>query len=102
LRETAVAGRLPLSDRLGSDSFQTDKTPHLRVDDPRICVGCELKPCIRVCPAEVYHWETDHLRINYENCLELGACRVACLKMGKGALRWEYPQASRGVQFRFG
>ncbi len=97
-----MAARLSISERLGANSFQTDKIPHLTLSDPTLCTRCELKPCIRVCPAEVYHWDTDHLRINYENCLELGACRVACHQLGNGALRWEYPPGTRGVIYRYG
>jgi ferredoxin like protein len=92
----------PLSERLGSDAYSTDKTPHLRVDDPKLCVSCKLKPCIVVCPAQVYSWDADRLRIQYENCLELGACRVACHQVGQRALVWEYPRAPKGVNFRLG
>ncbi len=97
-----MAARLSVSERLGADSFTTDKVPHLKIADPRLCLTCVLKPCIKVCPAEVYHWDADHLRINYENCLELGACRVACHELGNRALQWDFPVGSRGVHFRYG
>jgi ferredoxin like protein len=97
-----VTGRPSTAERLGSDAFDTDATTHLTLSDPALCRTCEKKPCIRVCPAEVYHWETDRLRISYENCLETGACRVACETIGQRALVWAYPAAGRGVQYRLG
>lgn len=97
-----MSRRLSVSERLGADSFQTDKTPHLSLSDPRLCTTCVLRPCISVCPAEVYHWESDRLRINHENCIETGACRIACHDAGNRALVWNFPAGSRGVSYRFG
>ncbi len=97
-----MAARLSISERLGANSFTTDRVSHLKIADVRLCQTCALRPCIKVCPAEVYHWEGDHLRINYENCLELGACRVACQELGNHALEWEFPVGSRGVHYRYG
>lgn len=97
-----MVARLSVSERLGANSYTTDKVSHLKIADSRLCQSCALKPCIQVCPAEVYHWDNDHVRINYENCLELGACRVACHQIGNHALQWDFPVGSRGVQFRQG
>ena len=97
-----MTGRLSTAERLGSDAFDTDSVSHLKLSDPALCQTCALKPCIPVCPAEVYHWEGERLRISYENCLETGACRIACETMGNRALVWAYPVAGRGVHYRFG
>ncbi len=97
-----MAGRIPLSERLGADAFDTDPASHITLSDPALCGRCSEKPCIRVCPAEVYAWEADHLRIRYENCLETGACRIACEKLGNRALVWTFPAQGRGVQYRLG
>jgi ferredoxin like protein len=97
-----MAGRLPVSERLGADAFNTDSVTHLTLSDPALCRTCALRPCIRVCPAEVYHWEGDRLRISYENCLETGACRIACEQIGNRALVWAFPSAGHGVQYRLG
>jgi ferredoxin like protein len=96
--------RWSLAERLGSVTYASDKDPHLTLSEPELCRRCTLKPCIRVCPAEVYQWanEEGRLRIRYENCLELGACRIACTQIGNGALRWEFPRGSKGVTFRYG
>lgn len=96
--------RLTVAARLGADAFVSDKVAHLTLSDPALCRACVLKPCIRVCPAEVYTWDSDgdRLLIHYENCLETGACRPACWRLGNKALLWEYPNGGKGVQFRFG
>ena len=98
------SGPIPIAERLGTVSYATDRESHLTLSDPTLCRTCALRPCIRVCPAEVYRWDTESgaLRIRYENCLELGACRIACTQMGNGALRWDFPRGSKGVHFRQG
>lgn len=96
--------RLTVAERLGSVSYASDRESHLRLSDPALCRSCVLKPCITVCPAEVYGWDSaqDRLLIRFENCLELGACRIACQEIGNHALLWEFPKGSKGVQFRQG
>lgn len=37
--------------------------------------------------------------VNYENCLECGACRIACENCSLG---WEYPKGNKGVTFKQG
>lgn len=93
---------IPVAERLGVDAFDTDPASHLTLSDPKLCLSCALRPCIPVCPAEVYRWEGERLRIRYENCLETGACRVACQSLGNHALRWALPPAGRGIQYRLG
>lgn len=96
--------KIPLSERLGSTSYVTDRKSHLRLVSDDLCRACVLKPCIPVCPAGVYEWDLreNRLLIHYENCLETGACRVACLKMGNRSLFWSYPEGGKGVRFRLG
>ena len=96
---------LSISERLGTTAFATDAQTHLRLVNNELCLSCAIKPCIRVCPAEVYRWDTQQagkLLIRYENCLETGACRVACQAMGNRSLIWEFPPGGRGVTFRLG
>lgn len=97
-----MARPVSLSDRLGATSFLTDTQPHLTIPEPATCLTCELKPCIRVCPAQVYTWEENRIHIRYENCLELGACNIACQQIGKKALVWEFPRGGKGVSYRLG
>ncbi len=97
-----MAAKLPISERLGVDAFTSDRESHLTLDDPAKCVTCVLKPCLEVCPAKVYEWQDGRLVIHHENCLELGACRIACHQLGNGALVWRFPRAGFGVSFRYG
>ena len=43
--------------------------------------------------------ENKKLTIGYENCLECGACRIACEKK---CLNWKYPDGNKGVTFKQG
>ena len=42
-------------------------------------------------------FETKEITVQYENCLECGACRMAC---PKNAIDWNYPKASLGVLYK--
>lgn len=84
--------------------FKVKCTPsdacHLKVSDD-ICRLCDSKACTFVCPANVYEWDEERqkLIIGYENCLECGACRIACEKK---SIEWNYPKGTNGVTFKFG
>ncbi|MDR0514580.1 MAG: ferredoxin family protein [Coriobacteriaceae bacterium] len=56
---------------------------------------------ILCCPAALYRRGENGARsFDYAGCLECGTCRVLC---GDTLLeRWEYPQSSMGVSYRFG
>lgn len=97
-----MARRLTIAEQLGVNAFQTDRSSHLTLSDPNLCNTCALRPCISVCPAEVYHYESGRLRINHENCVETGACRIACHEFGNRALVWSLPIGGRGVNYRYG
>ena len=59
-----------LDDRLYTVKYEVDEeNSHLAVIDPETCVGCEMKPCISKCPAEVYRWleEEQILEIAFAN-----------------------------------
>ena len=85
------------------DKLYTVKTKgwcesHLKPDCEK-CRRCEEKFCTFICPANVYSWDDEKQKLNvaYENCLECGACRIACEKR---AIDWEYPQSGYGITFR--
>lgn len=64
--------------------------------DKEQCKLCESKNCTYICPAQVYEWneEKQEIIVNYENCLECGACRIACERK---AIDWKYPKGTKGV-----
>jgi ferredoxin like protein len=91
---------LSLDKRLMTISFANDPEPFILVDTTK-CENCMLKPCLNICPAQVYTWQ-DKLNYNIEGCMETGACLVVCHKLGAGAITWKYPSGGKGVTFRSG
>ena len=85
---------MSIEDKLYTIKSTPDKVSHL-IPDEKYCQNCENRICTKICPANVYEWENDKLIINYENCLECGACRVCCKH-----IEWKYP--TNGVTFKLG
>ncbi len=99
--EPSAEKRLDVDDRVGLDSFEFDEEPFITVET-QLCLECDLKPCLYVCPSSVYRWDEGGLVYNTEGCIELGACSIVCHNLGNRAIRWNYPRGSKGVQFKFG
>lgn len=62
----------------------------------------EFDKLIMVCPAALYKRdvETGEKSFDYAGCLECGTCRIAC---GDTIVaKWENPQPTMGVEYRFG
>ncbi|MEM3670348.1 MAG: hypothetical protein QW767_01200 [Thermoprotei archaeon] len=87
---------------LGHDKWNWAKKSHITIKNNLLCQTCDLKPCLRVCPAKVYTWTGEKVAVNYEACLELRACYVSCHEYGNGAIEWVYPPGGLGVLFRKG
>ena len=89
-----------LEDKLFTLKYTPDTESHL-VPDIEYCKKCEKKSCTKICPANVYEWDekNEKLIVNFENCLECGACRIAC---PTHSLKWEYPKGTKGVTFKLG
>ena len=89
-----------IDDKLSKVKYVTDEASHLKVNT-ELCKNCKSKTCTFVCPACVYEWneEENKLIVNYENCLECGACRIACEKK---CIEWHYPKGTCGVTYKFG
>ncbi len=87
-----------IDDKLYTVKYKCDETSHLQANQED-CKKCKNRPCTYVCPANVYEWdeEQNKLLIGFENCLECGACRIAC---EAGTLNWKYPKAGYGVTFK--
>ena len=68
------------------------------VDDPDIE---EFKKLVRVCPAALYKIDENGAKsFDYAGCLECGTCRIAC---GDTIVsKWQMPQPTMGVVYRFG
>ena len=89
-----------LEDKLYTVKYNPDTVSHLNPDN-EICKTCSNKPCTYICPANVYEWNSkkSSMTIRYENCLECGACKIACDKQN---IIWRYPNAEYGVKYKNG
>ena len=87
-----------IQDKLSTIKYNCSNKAHLVVDQKK-CAKCKDKPCTIICPAKVYEADENlnEIVVQYENCLECGACRIAC---PKGAIAWEYPSSGCGVIFK--
>lgn len=89
-----------IDDRLAKVKYVNDEESHLKVNSEK-CKSCKNKACTYICPANVYEWSESEQKIivNYENCLECGACRIAC---SKNNIDWNYPKGTSGVTYKLG
>jgi ferredoxin like protein len=87
-----------LDEKLATLAFKTDPDPHIVIEEEK-CPSCASRPCIVVCPANLYLWEGDHIVHTCEGCLECGSCRIIC---PQGAITWHYPRGGYGVHYRWG
>lgn len=91
---------MSIDDKLFKVKYVSDNVSHLTAD-PEKCKNCKSKSCTFVCPAKVWEWDEEKqtITVNYENCLECGACRIACEHQ---SIKWEYPKGNKGVTFKQG
>lgn len=87
-----------LENKLYTVKYTPDGQSHLTPNQD-YCRVCKSKVCTIICPANVYEWDGRRLIVNYENCLECGACRIAC---ETSTLEWQYPKGTKGVTFKQG
>lgn len=90
-----------MDQKLGLNKFFVDEeNPHIVLKDGDID-GKEFRKLMLACPAGLYKLdETGKMRFDCAGCLECGTCRVLC---GETILaKWEYPQGTMGVEFRYG
>lgn len=96
---SSIERKMSIEERLSLVVFNVDEEPHIIVDTTQ-CDNCEIKPCLYVCPANLYILdENGKIRFNYEGCLECGSCRIVCPNK---AINWNHPRGGFGVQFRYG
>ena len=96
--EKKLKNKKAIEDKLTSLKYNCDNESHLIVNQKK-CAKCKEKTCTFVCPADVYNYQEDtkELIIQYENCLECGACRISCPKK---AIDWNYPKSGKGIIFK--
>ena len=84
-----------IQEKISTIKYICDSKTHLVLDEEK-CKKCDNKICTFICPADVYNYdsESDKIVVQYENCLECGACRIACPKK---AIDWEFPKSGCGI-----
>ena len=89
-----------VDDKLYTVKYKPDTHCHL-CPDQSVCAKCTDRVCEFICPAKVYEWDEEQkkLMVGYENCLECGACRIACTNK---SLDWKHPKGGKGVTFKCG
>jgi ferredoxin like protein len=72
-----------------------DKESHIFVKKEGSCRACELKPCLYVCPTDVFIWDATENKIDvlWRRCVECGACEPAC----PGNVVYRHPRSGFGV-----
>lgn len=91
--------------KLGTLEWKKSPETHISLRDASAqspCVlKCDAKTCAAVCPAKVYEWEAAHRKVvvNYENCIECGACRMLC---PYDNIICDWPLGGTGVKYKYG
>jgi len=87
-----------LQEKINSLYFKPDDSwQHVIIRDQKLCKDCSAKPCLTICPAGVFGWNyavTAPIGIAYKQCIECGACRLACPCKN---IDFFYPKSSYGV-----
>jgi ferredoxin like protein len=88
--------QLSLEDKLFTVRRKHLSHSHITINN-QLCGECLNRICTYICPAEVYLWDESAQKIEarYENCLECGACRVAC-----EAIEWVNPTWGEGIVYK--
>lgn len=86
--------------KLGIDKFFVDESnAHIKLAK-KIDMS-EFKKLQIACPAGLYRQdESGAIFFDYAGCLECGTCRILCQK--SIIEKWEYPNGTFGVEYRFG
>lgn len=93
--------RPSVADLLGRNAYEVDEDEAHIAIDATICATCAIKPCLFVCPAQLYSLGPDGgMTFDHAGCLECGTCRVVCT--AGGIVRWTYPRGTYGVSYRQG
>jgi ferredoxin like protein len=92
--------RMSIQEKLSINKYELDEDhPHIEVNNEICNAVCKIRPCLHVCPAEVYTEKDGDVMVDYAGCLECGTCKVAC---PHEALTWEYPRGGFGITYRYG
>ena len=83
---------------LKKDHIQAAPESHIFIHNQGQCQECRQKDSTLYCASQVYPWQGDHLNVEYQRCIECGACYVGC---PQNNIEWNYPQPGFGVTYNF-
>ena len=85
---------------LALDKYEVDEgSAHIELVDN--ADAAEFRKLVLACPAALYKVDEQGARsFDYAGCLECGTCRIAC--EGTIVKKWENPQPTMGVEYRYG
>jgi ferredoxin like protein len=88
--------------KLSVNKFVVDEGhPHIVIHEDKMDAAT-LKALTVVCPAGLYTMsENGKMAFEIAGCLECGTCRVVTAHL-PGAMEWDHPKPSFGVQYRCG
>ncbi len=91
--------RKPIEDKLFTVIRKIDTESHIKVDQPKFRLDPD-PAILYLCPSKVYERNatTRECIVNFENCLECGACQVAC----RDYVTWDNPRGGVGVIYKYG
>lgn len=92
---------LTIEEKLGVNKYFVDEqNAHIEID-PSYPDMKEKRKLINACPAGLYKLNKNGtLSFDYAGCLECGTCRILCL--GTVIKKWELPEGTMGVEYRYG
>jgi len=92
-----------MPDNIKMPHFIPDRTcSHVYLYHEQLCTTCQTKTCLTICPTQVFQLskeDSDTIEVLYRQCVECGACRLACPHKN---IAFNYPKGSYGVIFHQG
>ena len=89
---------MSIEERLALNKYDVDTEAHIRLKQ-EVCLECQQRSCLYVCPAECFKLRDDKITFDHEGCLECGSCQISC---DQEAVEWSYPRGGFGVSYEFG
>ena len=82
--------------RLATLRYATDANDHAHITvKAAVCAPCPHSRCMIVWVANCYERIEGRLVFRYEDCVQCGACDIAC---DPGSVTWTFPRGPYGVR----
>lgn len=92
---------MTIEEKLAVNKYFVDEgKAHIEIDSSYPDMKEKMK-LVNACPVGLYKLNEDGtLFFDYAGCVECGTCRVLCL--GTIVKKWQFPEDTMGVEFRYG